>query len=70
MKVKMNNPFFGMMDLYPAEITAKNGASCNEIPVLLVEGMSVTPQEATLAEYQFIDVSARELDLLQKAGYL
>ena len=71
MKVKINNPFFGMMDVYPAEITAKSDIQCGEIPViLLVGGMSVTPQEATLAEYQYLEVSDGELISLQKAGYL
>ena len=70
MKVKINNPFFGMMDLYRADIVAKSNTSCNVTPVLLVGGMSVTPQEAMLAEYQYLEVTDGELSMLNKAGYL
>jgi hypothetical protein len=70
MKVKINNPFFGMAGVYTAEITAKSGISCDGIPVLLVGGISVTPQEASLARYQFLDVTDGELTMLHKAGYL
>ena len=60
-----------MMDVYPAEITAKIDIPCNAMPlILLVGGVSVTPQEATLAEYQYLDVSDGELIMLQEAGYL
>jgi hypothetical protein len=69
MKVKINNTFFGMKDVYPAEITTGSDTSCDEIPVLYVGEMSVTPQEATLAEYQHLDATDGELVMLQKAGY-
>ena len=70
MKVKINNPFFGMDGVYDAEITVKNGISCDGIPVLFVGGRSVTPQEAALAEYQYLNITDGELSMLYKAGYI
>ena len=70
MKVKINNPFFGMMDIYPAEISSASNISLKEMPVLHVGGVSVTPQEASLAEYQYIEATDGELAMLQEAGYL
>lgn len=70
MKVKINNPFFGMMNIYHAEIIAKSNTSCNVTPFLLVGGMSVTPQEAMLAKYQYLESTDVELTMLNNAGYL
>ena len=70
MKVKINNPFFGMTGVYNANITADSDTSCSGKPVLFVCGMSVTPHETTLAEYQYLDANDDEMIMLQKAGYI
>ncbi|MFH1744006.1 MAG: hypothetical protein ABIH23_33790 [bacterium] len=53
-----------------ATVTTEHAVKSHSLPVLVVEGEAVGVLEATVAKYEIIEVSDRELRDLRRAGYL
>jgi len=52
-----------------AVITANHPAAAHGLPVLLIDGKPVDTAGATLADYEILDATAAELELLHRGGY-
>lgn len=69
MILESRNPAFGGWN-GKASIRKNPSTSSQMIPMLLIDGEPISPQETKLAEMEVVKANKRELALLKKGGYM
>ena len=69
MILESRNPAFGGWN--GKALIRKNPSTSHQvIPVLLIDGEPISPQETRLAEMKVVKANKKELELLKKGGYI